>query len=202
MRIEIAKWGTFQHFTDRDPIWIKLYRELRNKREWRTLPPPEAKCLIDLWMLASEQPTPGVIDLDIEALAWELRAKESDVQKLAQAIAAHGFITLISDGYQADTPRALAREEKRREETDTSFEELWSLCRRGSKPKALAEYRKAVPAKVDHAGMMASRMAHVTSASAPKYVAHLERWIRDERWQEVAGNGHRPVSGALARPRL
>jgi hypothetical protein len=120
VRVEVNSWSTFQHFKDRDPIWLKLYRELRHKREWRRLPGDEAKFLVDLWMLASEQPTPGVIDLPLEDIAWEFRPDEDEVQKWLYTLAGNGFITVISETEQAAIPRALARgRERDREETET-----------------------------------------------------------------------------------
>ena len=82
-----------------------------------------------------------------------------------------------------------------------SFDEVWSVCRRGSRKKALDQYRAVVPSKVSHDRLLLAWRAHVRSASSPEYVAHLFRWIRDERWDEE----HAPestVPGALARPVL
>lgn len=64
------------------------------------------------------------------------------------------------------------------------FERMWEVCRRGSKKAALAQYLKAVPAKVDHEVLFAAWMRIVASASSPEFVPHLFRWIRDERWSE------------------
>lgn len=69
-------------------------------------------------------------------------------------------------------------------DSDAPFDEAWVVCRRGSKRKALHEYRKAVPSKVSHAVLLAAWRAHVSAASDERYVAHLFRWIRDERWEE------------------
>ena len=58
----------------------------------------------------------------------------------------------------------------------------------------MAQYAKAVPAKVDHETLLAAWRRHVASASELQYVKHLFRWIRDERWTEFAGsrNGSKP----------
>lgn len=112
IKFAIANWSEFQHFKDRDPIWLKLYRELRNKREWRQLDPAPAKALVDIWLLASEQKQPGVIHMTTEDLAWELRADPIDVSEWLQALESLGFINTVSERYQPDIPHALAREEK------------------------------------------------------------------------------------------
>lgn len=66
------------------------------------------------------------------------------------------------------------------------FEKLWALAPgRGSKKAGWDQYRKAVPSKVDARTIHRARQAHVTSASGPKFVKHLERWVRDERWTDI-----------------
>ena len=52
--MKIKNWDKFQHFKDRRPPWIKLYRDLLDDAEWAELSPPNAKFLIMLWLLASE----------------------------------------------------------------------------------------------------------------------------------------------------
>lgn len=118
MRIEVPNWTELQHYKGRDPLFIKLYRRLRQKRAWRTLPGDEAKCLIDVWLLSSEQPTAGVIDLSLEDLAWELRADAHSVQVWVARLAGAGFLVVLDDAseplaerVQPAIPHALAREE-------------------------------------------------------------------------------------------
>lgn len=74
----------------------------------------------------------------------------------------------------------------------TDFEDMWEVCRRGSKKKAWAEYQKAVPAKVDAEAIHDAWVAHVEDAREEQYVAHLFRWIRDERWDEYDGDEREP----------
>lgn len=174
--IRVVNWEKFQHFRDRDPIWIKLYRDLRHKREWRVLSGDSAKLLIDIWMISSENQPPGCIPDDAD-LAWEVRSDDTHLGVLLQELEEQGFIEMISSRYQADMPRALAREEteKRRDREETigasvdaptddwpvkprklngsytypeSFERIWSAYprRQGSNPKVGA-YR-AVRARV------------------------------------------------------
>ena len=67
----------------------------------------------------------------------------------------------------------------------SDFEEVWGLARKGSKKQAIAQYRKAVPKKVDHATLLEARRKHVEAQ--PDHIAHLFRWIRDERWTDEYG---------------
>ena len=52
---KIRNWSRFQHFKDRRPPWIKLYRDLLDDQEWHALDGDAAKMLIMLWLLASEK---------------------------------------------------------------------------------------------------------------------------------------------------
>lgn len=195
MRIEIAKWSEFQHFKDRDPIWLKLYRELRNKREWRQLTGDEAKCLVDVWMLASEQSTQGVVDLPLDDVAWELRAKPTEVFQWLVVIATHGFITMISDGeqhntaigYRGDIPRALARGREEGEtevETDShtlSAREEFSTPEPPSPPQPPPEARSRTPGAPDarplpHAALVAWMAEHAECLDGLDYVDQAGLW--------------------------
>ena len=53
--IKVKDWSRFQHFKDRKPPWIKLYRDLLDDIDWYNLDPAAAKLLIMLWLMASEE---------------------------------------------------------------------------------------------------------------------------------------------------
>jgi hypothetical protein len=44
-------WDTFQHYTDRDPIWIKNYTALLHNPDYLSLTLPQRGLLHALWML-------------------------------------------------------------------------------------------------------------------------------------------------------
>ena len=54
MIYRVKGWKKFQHFKDRKPPWIKLYRDLLDELEWHELDPPAAKALVAIWLIASE----------------------------------------------------------------------------------------------------------------------------------------------------
>ena len=112
--MRIKNWSQFQHFKDRDPIWIKLYRNLLDDIEWHQLEPFAAKMLVNLWLIASEDS--GKLP-EIRVLAFRLRQQEKDVIKAISQLGhwlEQDDSELISSGYQVD---AL---EKRREECQVS----------------------------------------------------------------------------------
>ena len=115
MTIRIKGWKRFQHFKDRRPIWIKLYRDILDDLEWHELDPVAAKHLVMFWLVASED---GGQLPSIKELAFRLRTTEKQVETTISKLSHHleqDDITPISDGYQNDALEK-RREEKRREE--------------------------------------------------------------------------------------
>jgi len=114
--MRIKNWDRFQHFKDRKPIWIKLYRDLLDDLNWHELDGKSAKALVMIWLIASEDL--GKLP-ETKTLAFRLRMSEKEtkevVTKLTQWLE-QDDINTISDGYQDDMP------EKRREETDKEKE--------------------------------------------------------------------------------
>lgn len=105
--MKIKNWNEFQHFKDRSPPWIKLYRENLYRRDIMSLSDRNFKILICLWMLASEDKDKSGNLPEISDIAFKLRLSESDVSKALQEL--HGFIDiddsdLISTVYQHDAP--------------------------------------------------------------------------------------------------
>jgi hypothetical protein len=65
------------------------------------------------------------------------------------------------------------------------FEAVWKTHPRGSKKKAWPEYRKAVPKRIDHDSLLTALRSYVRSELQDDFKGvHLERWIRDDRWEE------------------
>jgi len=111
--MQIKDWSKFQHFKDRRPPWIKLYRDLLDDPEWFALNSDDAKVLVMIWLIASDNF--GVLP-DIKKISFRLRITEKEtcliITRLSHWIE-YADIELISSGYQDDAP------EKRREETET-----------------------------------------------------------------------------------
>lgn len=112
MSIRVKNWSQFQHFKDRKPIWIKLYRELLDDIQWHELDAKSSKVLVMLWLLASEDD--GNLP-DIKTISFRLRMPESEVNTCISRLSHYleqDASTVISSVYQPDTL------EKRREETE------------------------------------------------------------------------------------
>lgn len=128
--IEINNWTEFQHYKDRTPPWIKLYRRLLDDREYRQLSDTAARLLFDLWLLAAESKD-GIILLDVEDIAWRLRDASktiADYEKSLKEIEKQGFIsldsTMLADCKQDAIPETEERQRQRRGENNNKTENL------------------------------------------------------------------------------
>jgi hypothetical protein len=104
MKYKIKNWDKFQHFKDRRPPWIKLYRDILDDPQWFALSGDDAKALICLWLLASENE--GYLP-DITMISFRLRINEKKASehifKLKHWLNCDD-IGMISGRYHDDTP--------------------------------------------------------------------------------------------------
>ena len=122
-RIRIKNWSRHQHFKDRTPPWIKLYRELLNDPDWHDLDGDTSKVLIGLWLIASEDETHQGLLPDVRKLAFRLRMSERSLNQALTKLSAwviQDDIAVISGRYQVD---ALETETETETETEAETEE-------------------------------------------------------------------------------
>ena len=117
--MKIKDWKKFQHFNNRKPPWIKLYRDILDDVEWFDLEPTASKHLVMLWLIASEDM--GNLP-DIKTIAFRLRASEHQVKQSLSKLShwiLQDDINMISKRYQND---ALEREGERETEEEKEKE--------------------------------------------------------------------------------
>lgn len=95
--MRIKNWRTFQHYKNRRPPWIKLYREILDDPEWFKLPGDASKMLVMCWLIASEYE--GELP-DIKKLSFRLRIPEKHVNDL---------LSNLSHWIEIDASNALAQ---------------------------------------------------------------------------------------------
>lgn len=116
MTIRIKGWAKFQHFKDRRPPWIKLYRDILEDPDWHDLDGDAAKMLVALWLIASEDEDQEGKLPDVRRIAFRLRSSEAVVVQLLKKLSHYleqDDINLISDGYQLDAPETETEERQR-----------------------------------------------------------------------------------------
>lgn len=119
--MRIKNWHSFQHYKDRDPKWIKLYRGLLDDIEWHLLDAEAAKVLVMLWLIAAEKE--GNLP-DIKTLAFRLRMSEQQVTHICSKL--HHWLEQDASNVIAEPEQVAclekSREEKKREEKTVSKE--------------------------------------------------------------------------------
>lgn len=139
MQYRIKNWEQFQHFKDRLPPWIKVYRSLLDDPDWHALDGEDAKVLVMLWLVASEDKLKvGTLPAS-NKLAFRLRMNESTlIQTISRLYhwVEQVDINLISPRYRGDAPETET-------ETETEEEAYASSAPRRKRREA-AEIRKIV----------------------------------------------------------
>ena len=133
--MKIKNWTKFQHFKDRKPPWVKLYRDLLDDIEWHELDPVAAKVLTMLWLIASEDDG-NIPELKILSfrLRMPLKTTKDCITKLNHWLE-QDDINVISNGYQSDsleteTETEIKREKEKETEAKTKASRLspnWKL---------------------------------------------------------------------------
>lgn len=84
--LKAKNWEQFQHYSKRNPPWIKLHRALLDDYAFCSLPDVSKGHLILLWLYASQHN--GKIPIDPRFLERKLSCENIDLDLLVQ----HGFL--------------------------------------------------------------------------------------------------------------
>ncbi|MBU1363938.1 MAG: hypothetical protein KKE51_08975 [Gammaproteobacteria bacterium] len=215
MAIRIKDFSKFQHFKDRSPPWVKLYRDILDDPDWHELDGESAKTLVMLWLLASEDETKQGLLPDDRKLCFRLRidnkALDHAVSKLSHWLE-RVDINAISDRYQLDAPERAGEEtEESRGETehssplasesaDDGFASFWEQYpKKVAKPQAMKAWKKIKPAGQVIADLMAGLEQQKASGDWQKdggqFIPHPATWLNGRRWEDEA-----PAAGQTAAP--
>jgi hypothetical protein len=110
--MQIKNWKKFQHFKDRKPPWVKLYRDVLDDLEWYELDPLASKVLVMCWLIASEDD--GKLP-PAKTLAFRLRMSEKQTNDCLNKLShwlEQDDISVISDRYQSDSLETETETEK------------------------------------------------------------------------------------------
>jgi hypothetical protein len=197
--MKIKNWSKFQHFKDRRPPWVKLYRDILDDVEWFELDPKLAKILVMLWLIASEEQD-GILP-DAKKLAFRLRLSEKEINSAIIGLShwlEHSDIDGISSGYQDDLPETETEKEKEEREkreklaldVKLGFIEFWKCYpKKIAKPNAEKAWMKIAP-DVD----LSKRIIHAISEQKllereEQFIPYPASWLNARRWEDdlVAG---------------
>jgi len=128
--MKIKNWSKFQHFKDRKPPWVKLYRDILDDIEWHELDATASKVLVMCWLIASEDD--GNLP-NTKTLAFRLRMSEKQTLECLNKLShwlEQDDIGVISAGYQDDL---LETETETETETEREREREGKKTQRGTR---------------------------------------------------------------------
>ena len=144
MTYAIKGWTKFQHFKDRRPPWIKLYRDILEDPDWHDLDGDTAKILVALWLIASEDEDQNGTLPDVRRIAFRLRLPETKVKQALTKLSHwldHEDDIVISDGYQVDAPETERETETEKREIQRT-EPKGIQCPAGVHPDTWSDFLK------------------------------------------------------------
>jgi hypothetical protein len=182
--MKIKNWTKFQHFKDRKPPWVKLYRDVLDDMEWYELDPLASKVLVMCWLIASEDD--GRLP-NSKTLAFRLRMTEKQtidcLNKLSHWLE-QDDIDLISEQYQDDSLETERETETKKETKSTTAIVLpdWMPLETWQAFLAMRKKMKRVP--TDHAVELLIKKLDRFRANGQNIQAVLEKSITSN-WQDV-----------------
>ena len=184
--MRIKNWKKFQHFKDRRPPWVKLYRDILDDLQWHELDPLAAKVLVMLWLIASEDE--GRIP-DVKTLAFRLRLTEIKTKEVVIKLShwlEQDDIDVISNGYQHDLPEKETETDKEKETKVKAPEgvspEVWD---------SFVKQRKASRAVITESVLKTIR-----------FEAEKAKWTMEQALAECAARGWRGFKAEWVMPKV
>ncbi len=96
MRLAPKNWREFQHYSNRNPPWIRLQRKLLDDKDFHRLPVASRALAPMLWLLASESIN-GDFDADPDELAFRLRSSVKEIEAALAPLIDKGFFLPVQD---------------------------------------------------------------------------------------------------------
>lgn len=123
--MKVKNFSKLQHFKDRCPPWIKLYRDILDHRDISLISDCSFRVLVGVWLLASEDKKMQGNLPSVDDIAFRLRmdkVKVINALKELKPFLDIDDIEVISERYQDDTPET-ETEKKTKGEVERKKEE-------------------------------------------------------------------------------
>lgn len=193
--MRVKNFAKFQHFKDRCPPWVKLYRDLLNDIEWFELDPKAAKVLVSLWLIASEDESREGNLPEIKQLAFRLRISETELKSIVIKLShwlEQDDISLISEKYQDDAPEKRQRREETESASPVGFAEFWSAypkkTAKGDAEKAWKKHKPDLAACL--AALAVAKQSSDWIKDGGQFIPHPATWINGKRWEDGVAGAH------------
>lgn len=99
--LRVKRWEEFQHYRDRDPVWIKVYGRLLDDADFLGLPEAAQAQLVKLWLVASR--CRNQIRDDVTYLKHALHSPKLYIDVLVRS----GFLERVPMEQTASTPASV-----------------------------------------------------------------------------------------------
>ena len=189
MTRRIKNWTKFQHFKDRRPPWVKLYRDLLDDMEWHLLEPKAAKTLVMLWLIASEED--GKLP-EAKTLAFRLRTTEKEIISILQGLShwlEQDDINVISERYQDDAPEKSRDRVRDRDTLVRDFDQFYAAYpkkkSRGDAEKAFAKVHGSVPLETLLTAISTLSESPDWRRDDGRYIPYPASWLNAKGWLDV-----------------
>jgi len=208
---KVANWADYQHYRDRAPVWIKLYRTIITSEMWVSCDDASRVLAVACLVIAAENDGCVPANPDFIMRRAFLNQKP-DFRPLVDS----GFLIDASDllaGCYQDASLEKRREEKRREEKnscafskrecDADFDQFWrAYPKKRSKGQAEKAWQKIKPDASTFRRIIEAIEIHKRSNDWQKesgaYIPYPATWLNAKCWEdEINLDKGTPWEGAL-----
>jgi hypothetical protein len=214
--IVIKAWDTFQHYKDRDPPWVKLYRDLLTAESWVLGTDDSRLVQVASMLLAARYRNATPLNFTLFARVASLDLPESRFRAAIDHLVSTGFLEIQGDAQpvKVSASKALAtctseaETEKSREEAEKRESARKRATRRcpddwKPSPEDVAKISRECP-DVDMAAAERKFRDHEFAKARSDWSACWRNWMRTD--QERAGKAGKPrptrYEELMARARL
>lgn len=89
--LAVKNWHEHQHYSTRNPPWIKLHKRLIDDDAFQALPVDSRALAPMLWLMASETDE-GILKHDTQSIAFRLRSTKARIEKALKPLIDGGFL--------------------------------------------------------------------------------------------------------------
>jgi len=148
--MKVKNFAKLQHFKDRSPPWIKLYRDILDHRDISLISDCSFRVLVGIWLLASEDKQMQGNLPCVDDIAFRLRMDKVKVINALKELTPFLYlddIELISERYQDDAP-----ETETETKGEVEVERKKEVEKKKEKPQAASAPRSIVSKPDDVSG--------------------------------------------------
>jgi hypothetical protein len=201
--IVIAAWDKFQHYKDRDPPWVKLYRDLLTAESW-VLGTDESRLVqVASMLLAARYRNATPLNYSLFRKVASIDLSEAKFRAAIDHLAATGFLEIQGDAQprkqSASKPQASCTSETEAE-TDKEAEQIQSARKRAAKrcpedwqptDPEVEKIRGECP-DIDLLAETRKFRDYEFGRARSDWPATWRNWMREAQSRAGRPNGHKP----------